>query len=761
MTREEFDQQYTQGLNPQQREAVHTAEGPVLLLAVPGSGKTTVLVTRLGYLVCCLGVPPEEILTMTYTVAATEEMRQRFGARFGQDQAAAMEIRTINGVSAKIIEYYSRNHGKGEPFSVVENHEAARLVSRLYQELYGEFPDEGTVRDVRTEITFIKNSMLTQAELEERDCLLDRMPQLYRRYCAALRRRRWMDYDDQMTYALTILRTCPPVLDYFRRRFRYLCVDEAQDTSKVQHALIRLLTGDRGNLFLVGDEDQSIYGFRAACPEALMRFSQDYPGARVLLMEENYRSTREIAQAAQRFVSACRFRYAKSLRPTRGSGQPVQRVWTLDRRGQYDYLVEVARHPEEETAVLYRNNDSALPLIDRMEREGIPYQCQRTGDLFTSFFAHKVVSDVTDILRFAYDRHDGARFLRIYYKMGCGLPKAAALFAQSRAEETGEDLLTAALAYPDLTDFAREGVQRLQSLLPALTEDDGENALLRIWQELRYGSYVQEKKLDTGKLDILRMLARDQPSPAALLDRLDQLRTLTQNHQNDPAVPFVLSTIHASKGLEFERVYLLDVLDGILPMNPTPSLQDEEAVKEYEEERRLYYVAMTRAREALYLFECSGKESAFTAEVLAALPRPVGEEGDALDFLNRNLCGKHYRDRTRGRGRILAQCGTELLVEYDAGDRGKLTLGQMIDRRDPTVRYRPATHRERMVPRTAPAQAPTLAPGEQVIHRVFGPGAVLAVEGDIAQVDFGPERGTKRLAILSCFRSGLLRRAAE
>ena len=166
MTREEFDQQYTQGLNPQQREAVHTAEGPVLLLAVPGSGKTTVLVTRLGYLVCCLGVPPEEILTMTYTVAATEEMRQRFGARFGRDRAAAMEIRTINGVSAKIIEYYSRNHGKGEPFSVVENHEAARLVSRLYQEIYGEFPDEGTVRDVRTEITFIKNSMLTQAELE-------------------------------------------------------------------------------------------------------------------------------------------------------------------------------------------------------------------------------------------------------------------------------------------------------------------------------------------------------------------------------------------------------------------------------------------------------------------------------------------------------------------------------------------------------------------------------------------------------------------
>src|SRR5699024_6569040 len=205
---------------------------------------------------------------------------------------------------------------------------------------------------------------------------------LYRSYQAELKRRGWMDYDDQMVFALQILRAVPAVLAHFQDQYRYLCVDESQDTSKIQHEIIRLLAGRSRNLFLVGDEDQSIYGFRAAFPQALTQFDKGYPDARVLYLEQNYRSTQPIVAAADQFIQRNQNRRPKHMRAVRGAGPQVQEISVYDRREQYRYLRGVAADCTAQTAVLYRDNDSALPLVDLLDRAGIPYRCRQMECLF-------------------------------------------------------------------------------------------------------------------------------------------------------------------------------------------------------------------------------------------------------------------------------------------------------------------------------------------------------------------------------------------
>ena len=277
MTYPEFKARYALTPDPQQEAAILRAEGPTLLLAVPGSGKTTTLVTRLGYLIHCLGVEPGRILTVTYTVAAAGDMKRRFAALFGEAHAGALAFRTINGICQSIISYYAWAKG-AEPFALWTNEgELNALVRWLMQSHGAEWPGEQEVKEVRGQITCCKNGMLRDEEI--RAIRMDGVdfPAVYFGYRAYLEEHRRMDYDDQLVFAWRALRRYPELLAWYQRRFPCLSVDEAQDTSKIQHTIIRLLAGQNGNLFMVGDEDQSIYGFRAACPQALTEFDRALP----------------------------------------------------------------------------------------------------------------------------------------------------------------------------------------------------------------------------------------------------------------------------------------------------------------------------------------------------------------------------------------------------------------------------------------------------------------------------------------------------
>ena len=771
MTRSEFDRKYTSQLNPQQLAAVHAVGGAVLLLAVPGSGKTTVLVTRLGYMLCCCGISPDAILTMTYTKAATKEMQKRFVRLFGQDCPQIPEIRTINGVSSKIIDFYTRTHGSGSTFTVVENEgELAKIVSDLYRELSGEFATQSVIKELRKGIAYVKNMMLGKENIVELDTGFDQFPELYAQYNLALRQRRWMDYDDQMIYAKTILENYPDILAHFQDAFPYICVDEAQDTSKIQHAIIQLLARKTGNLFMVGDEDQSIYGFRAAYPDALMQFEQTYPKARVLLMEENYRSTPEILHLANGFIRKNTDRRPKTVRPTRVSGANVHLISAADRTAQYAWLLAMAAHCDGQTAVLYRNNDSALPLIDLMERQGFPYRCRQMDD---TFFTHRLVADLLDIIAFANDRRNTEAFLRIYYKIGCGITKKAAEYACEACQRSGKTVLEELLTFSPLSQYARDSAAGLMDLLPQLLEETAARGLKRIWTELRYKDYVEQQQLDGNKFEILTLLAEREADLNTLVARLDYLRMLVSAPPEPSSEGLILSTVHSSKGLEYETVYLLDVLDGILPAVTEPKGPEEQ--RRYQEERRLFYVAMTRAKDHLYLFSCLDRGSAFIRELRRELPVEKTEEDDLFAALQEELCGKAYYHGQKSRGTVRAACEGRCMIAYPGGETETLIIGQMYDRRwvlraapsrtavqeklrvaiPPAGQTVPQRDRSLTSEETTALMAGAVR-GRKVIHTAFGTGTIVSCQGSVMTVQF-PQSGEKKFVLPDAMRRGLLR----
>ncbi len=665
MRYEDFLQKYDLKLNKQQSEAVQSVGGNVLLLAVPGSGKTTVLVSRLGYMIYGCGIEPESILTMTYTVSATHDMKSRFVSFFGNEYADRLEFRTINGVCQRIIGLYERYNGT-RAFDVLSNEgEISRIISKIYQCVEDEFPTESDIKAVRAYITYAKNMMLDETAIKDLDDTID-LYAIYKQYNDHLRSHGLMDYDDQMVYAYRILKRYPEILKAVRDRYKYICVDEAQDTSKIQHMIIRIIS--TGNLFMVGDEDQSIYGFRAAYPEALLSFEKDYKDAKILVMEENFRSDANIVQHADRFIQKNKYRHKKNMKPIRKAVTAVKQLNSTSRLSQYGYLLKVAQAPERETAILYRDNESMLPLIDLFERNGIEYRTRAT-DL--SFFTHKITSDIRDIISFAYAPADSEIFMRIYYKISSYLTKDNAKRACEIAAKKRIDILSAA-EYLPLHQGTRKSVKALSTHFQNMMAEKAGNAVYRIKNYMGYGDYLDRMNIRDNKLSILEAVGQKLSSPRELLTRLDELEDILSERKNTES-KIILSTIHSAKGLEYDTVYLIDVCDGIFPESVITNYRnaDEADIKAYEEERRLFYVGVTRAKNRLNIFSYSTSPSTFTEEFF-------GNEEAIVDKYTSFEVGTIIRHRAFGRGRILSRDGELISVRFDNGTIKKLSLAILI-----------------------------------------------------------------------------------
>lgn len=672
MTFQDFINTYKITLSKQQMEAAQTVEGPVLLLAVPGSGKTTVLVTRLGYMIYGLGIAPENILTVTYTVAATKDMAARFVNIFGEEYQGRLEFRTINGICARIIQYCGSRLGKTAYELITDEKMLSDILIGIYRDVVKEYPTESDIKAVRTRITYAKNMMLSRAELRELDEEDIPYSEIYLRYCAELKERGWMDYDDQMVYAYRLLKAIPEALEYFRSRYQYICVDEAQDTSKIQHVIISLLAGGQGNLFMVGDEDQSIYGFRAAYPEALMSFGKDYPGAKILLMEDNFRSTGQIVAAAGKFIKKNIHRYEKTMRPSREDGGAIREIKVKSRKGQYGYLLKVAETCVEETAILYRDNESALPLVDLLERKGTPYRI-RSADY--TFFSNRVVTDILNIIRFAMEPTDTELFSKIYFKIGTYLNKAAMEELCENSVVYGCNVLAAAPLCKKLHPQTVKSCKSMKTHMENLLTERADKGIYRIVHFMGYGDYLERMKIKARQVDILEALGENIGTVAQLPERLSQLQKLLAEKENDARCPLILSTIHSSKGLEYDIVYLMDVFDGIFPERVIKDMRNAvpEDVKIYEEERRLFYVGATRSKNQLNVFTMD-KLSFFAGELL-----DMSQE-DYERFCDRIRVKQYISHKKYGQGVVQYKNGDIVTVLFKEGEK-KLSIRMLMEKR--------------------------------------------------------------------------------
>lgn len=717
MNFDEFKEKYKINLNEQQCEAVKTVEGAILLLAVPGSGKTTVLVTRLGYMIDCIGINPSNILTVTYTVAATKDMRKRYESIFGEESSEKLEFRTINGISYKIIQFYSEKIGKKcfdlEPSET----NISKIILNSYLKYVDEYPTESEIKTVRTFITYIKNMMLDENDIKKLSKKANiPIGDIYNDYCAEMRNRNLMDFDDQMVYAYNILCKDTETLQYFQNKYQYICVDEAQDTSKIQHEMISLLSKMHNNLFMVGDEDQSIYGFRAAYPEALMEFERVHENAKILFMEENFRSCGKIIQAATQFIKRNEMRHEKNMITNKPEGDDIREIKLKNRRSQYSYLSKVAENCRIDTAVLYRENESIIPLIDILERKELNYNL-KGGDY--SFFTHRVVVDIKNIIAFAYNPKDVELFSKIYYKIDTYLKKDMLEKVCTISKERDLNVLDVAASLNSIPANIRKNCKLMQAHLSKMLEENGDKALSRIITNMGYGERVGST--NQQKLETLKMIAVNESSPESFVNRLDELNTIIKNKEPNES-KIVFSTIHSSKGLEYDSVFLLDIYDGIFPEKSLSEVESptEEEKKQLEEERRLFYVAVTRAKRRINIFSTNQK-SMFCNELFAR------EELDPEEEKARAERFKAEANRKRPPKGMLRKTSFAVALESNSKEVSNDSYKSICDRISETM---------------------------EINHKDFGTGKVTSINGDRISVAFAT--GEKKMSIKFMIEHGKL-----
>ena len=615
----EFCQKYNIVLNKQQERAVQAVEGSNLLLAVPGSGKTTVLVARLGHMVFNRGIDPDSILAITFNRKAAIEMKERFNRMFESNlKGSSIHFSTINALCYSVYRHYCRTKHIAEK-NLIEGNERRKVLIDILSKYSEEYPSENEILDFEQALSYIKNMMLNDAGLLEWNSSYPNIRVMYQDYQKALKDSGHMDFDDQMVFALAILNRESELLSAFKNKYKYIAVDEAQDTSKIQHTIIQKIA-EGGNLFMVGDEDQSIYGFRGAYPKALLNFRYDYINPYILRMQQNYRSTPQIVEKAQLFISKNKGRYEKNMTAERDPGDAVKCICVNNREEQYLYLLNIAKELTKQTAFLYRDNESSVVLFDLLLREDIPF-IYKTPEM--NYFGTRVILDIIAYLRLAINDRDFESLKRVCNK--------GILFLKKKQLDCAiNDCKYSKLGVFDALDKQMKYVKEeyktraadFKSFVESVASSTPFNAIDFILKS-GYGKYMEKKHLDYGKVELLLILAKKEATIESFLNRLQFLEKQIKKGFNDGFQNSItLSTIHSSKGLEYDTVYMVDVYDGRFPSSrPNTFNRSKDSASGEQEERRLFYVGITRAKNNLYLFSIAQKYSSYVEELFPEIEK--------------------------------------------------------------------------------------------------------------------------------------------
>jgi len=757
-------------LNPAQREAVLHHEGPLLVIAGAGSGKTRVLTTRIAWLIRHHGVDPSRILAVTFTNKAAGEMRERIARLLSQDSdvpgltapppdsVRKMWCGTFHAIGARMLRTNARCVGRTANFTIYDEDDTLGIIKRVMERV-GVSPKKWTPKSIASLISDAKNALVTPAEYQQvaLDPLSRAAAVVYAELEGALRAANAVTFDDLLVLPVQVLRENAEVLAHYSGRFDFILVDEYQDTNRAQFQFIKLLGAGHGNVAVVGDDDQSIYGWRGADIRNILDFEKEFASAKVVRLEENYRSTPGILELANAAISANVARRGKTLRATRPGGEPVTLAAALDERDEADFVVDEihARQSTEQRelgdfAILYRTNSQSRALEDALRKSSIPYRLIGA----VRFYDRREIRDLMSYLKMIANPSDNEAFRRAVAvprrKLGDTTIEAVAVAARA----AGISMLETA-DRPELLESvrsaAREGLQDFARLIRGLRERAKEASVDELLRELvdaiRYADYLQAEAPESARDRIENVAALIDGAAETVVDEGGEVGLTPLDHflqramlvagvdTLDPNADGVtLMTLHNAKGLEFPVVFITGLEDGLFPL-----AQSFDDPPKLEEERRLFYVGITRAERKLYLTHAESRRRngefmpSIRSRFLKEIPQGMMEERRTI--------------KVRSAGRSFSRDP----AWRDAPTREPGSWRTQTTR---SMHQVPAWRPSASVPEADVSQdEPLYRPGERIKHRLFGGGAIVEVSGsgrDVkAVIDFDDQsvgRKTIKLA---------------
>ena len=610
------------GFNEAQTKAICHKNGPAMVLAGPGSGKTLVITRRVEYLIKKYGVRPEQILVITFTKAAAKEMRERF-ARITKDDRFPVTFGTFHGIYYGILKWAYRMNAS----NIFSEEEKMMLLREVIAGMELEIEDEKEfLQGIASEIGQIKNNRLSLEEYESSNCSDQMFRQIYEEYERRRKLLKKIDFDDMLVLCYELFQKRPDILQMWQKKFQYILIDEFQDINQVQYDVIRMLALPENNLFIVGDDDQSIYRFRGARPEIMLGFSKDYPNAKSIILDVNYRSTKAVVRAARRVIERNKNRYQKE-------------IITVNEQGDNVHIQEV-RHPVEEShyvreqiakavaagtepsqiAVLYRTNTEPRALVETFMEYHIPFQMK---EHLPNLYEHFIGRDFQAYMRMALGGRDRGDFLMIMNRPNRYIGRDSV----DRGEISFENLRK----YYMEKDWMVDRIDQLEVDLKVISRMTPYAAIQYIRKSVGYDLFLNEYAIKRKmKLEDLQELIREMEERAKEFKTIEEwfahiekyteelrLQAVTRT-ENRNAVS--LMTFHAAKGLEYDTVFIIGANEDVTPYKKA------ELPEEMEEERRMFYVAMTRAKKHLtisYVREKNGKameQSRFLGELFQNRP---------------------------------------------------------------------------------------------------------------------------------------------
>ena len=646
--------------NREQEEAITHKGGPLMVLAGPGSGKTLVITYRVKWLIENAGVHPSNILVITFTRAAAEEMKKRFFMFDGMENAP-VTFGTFHSVFFMILRYAYRYTAA----NIIREDVKRRYIKEMTENMELEIEDENEfLSGIINEISYIKGEMMSLSYYHSNNCSDELFAQIYEGYEKRLREENLIDFDDMLVFCYELLKEREDIRTLWQNKFQHILIDEFQDINKVQYEIIRMLAGKGDHLFIVGDDDQSIYRFRGARPEIMLGFEKDYPEAKKVILNTNYRCSEEIVEGAEHLISHNTKRFPKNMQAARGSKVPITFRNLKDAGEECTDILKGIRFyykkgiPLEDMAVIFRTNTQPRLLVGRLMEYNIPFQMR---DVIPNIFDHWIARNILTYIKLAMGNRDRKLFLQVMNRPKRYISRSMITEAQVDLKKLKQQTFGKKWLY--------EKIDKLEMDLYLLRKMEPYAAIQYIRNGIGYEDYMNEyaqfRRMNPDDLE--EVLNQIQESAkeyhsfeewfAYIESYGEELRKqMEAGRQQKSGV--TLTTMHSSKGLEYEVVFVMDINEGVTP--------HKKAVKEadLEEERRLFYVAVTRAK--TYLFLYSVKE---LYQKDAQISRYIGElRYDKKEFQK----GKRVIHKNIGKGTVLELKEDKIKIKFDNSKKPRL-----------------------------------------------------------------------------------------